>query len=110
MCGAYAAIKASTSPDIAFGAAVTILIVCAAFQFIPWLRRGEGRYVPGLLSEVLLLCPLAVVAVWRAVADGGLSARGILFFAAPLIASLFVMWVVAKKSSVPAMPPGPFGD
>ena len=51
-CGTYFAIKASTSSDIAFGSALVILLAFAVYQFIPWLRRGDRRYVPGLASEL----------------------------------------------------------
>lgn len=107
---AYTAMKASTSPDIAFGFAVTMPIACAAFQFIPWIRRGEWRYVPGLVSELLLLCPLAIIAGWRALAGGHLSARSVLLVVAPLIVLPLLGWLIASKSPMRTMPPGPLGS
>jgi hypothetical protein len=109
-CGTYFAIKASTSSDIAFGGALVILLAFAVYQFIPWLRRGDRRYVPGLASELLLLYPLAIAAIWRAIADGDLSANGVLSDLVFVTMFVLVPRLVPKKPSMPPMPRGPFGD
>ncbi len=109
-CGTYCAISAPTSPETALGCAVAILIGVAVFQFLPWLSRGERRYVPGLVSELLLLCPLAIAAIWLSLTEGRLSAHGLVLIVGPLIGCLLGTWWAVRKPSMPPMPPGPFGD
>ena len=111
--GAYFAINASTQPEFALVGGIGILVSVAAFQLMPQLRSGKWCYVPGLASELLLLCPLAIAAIWRSLADGHLTTQGLFLFSGPLIGSLLGVWWATKKQAMPPLPPippGPFGD
>src|SRR4029078_5279213 len=102
VCAAYFAISVSTSRDIAFGGAIALLLGVLFFQIVPLLRGARWRYVPGLVTELLLLCPLATLVVDRCIADDGLTAHGLFLVSGPVIGSLFGAWWSIKNRSVPA--------
>jgi len=110
VCGAYFAINAPMSPDVAFGGATALLVGLIVVQIAPRSGLARWRYVPGLVSELLLLCPLAIAVIYRSITADALTVHGLFLVSGPLIGSLLGVWWAVKKPSLPAMPPGPFGD